>query len=496
MENKSTREERKVGRLAAVTLNGTLWSYASFASGKLMVFISTIILARLLTKDDFGVMAYALVVMSFMDILSDFGIGQAVIYHKEDQDTPDTAFWLGLVISMTMLAITWLAAPLAGQFFHDVRAVLATRALAITFPIDAAGNIHNMLLRKRFSFGRKFIPEAIKAFCKGGISILLAALGFGFWSLVAGQIAGAIVAALAFWLVMPWRPSFRFVGQAAKGLLAYGGSLVAVDIFSIIYSNADYILIGHFMGAISLGVYSLAFGIPDLVINQLCNVISQVIFPVFVNIQEEIERLREAFLTSIRYIALITVPLGLGLALVSKPMVLALLTDKWIEAIPVLRAISIYAMLLSLGYSAGIVYKAQGRPNVLTLVEFIRALITVPALTWVVLSIGTIEAVGWTQAVIACLAMALDLSVACRMLKLPLLSIVKALAPAILSGTVMSLAVWGSLLVLNQAPPLVELAVSVVCGAFVYGITLWVFNRSLLVYAGKTLRLAFPGSRA
>jgi O-antigen/teichoic acid export membrane protein len=115
-----------------------------------------------------------------------------------------------------------------------------------------------------------------------------------------------------------------------------------------------------------------------------------------------------------------------------------LFTDKWIAAVPVLRAISIYSLLLSLGYSAGIVYKAQGRPNVLTAVEFTRALITVPALTWVVTSIGTIEAVGWTQAAVAFAAMLLDLGVAAWMLKLPMFTILTALAPAILSGLVMT----------------------------------------------------------
>jgi len=496
VENSPRQEEKKGRNLAAATLNGTLWSSASFFSGKLMVFISTIILARLLTKDDFGVMSYALVVMSFLDILSDFGIGQAVIYHKEDLDTPDTAFWLGLAISTAMLAITWIAAPLAGQFFNDERAVLATRALALTFPIDALGNIHNMLLRKRFSFGRKFIPEFIKAFCKGGIAIILAVLGFGFWSLVIGQIVGAVAADVAFWWVMPWRPSFHFVGQAARKLLSYGGSLVAVDVFSIVYSNVDYLLIGHFMGAAALGVYTLAFRIPDLVINQMCNVISQVIFPVFVTIQDKIEALRDGFLTSIRYIALLTVPLGLGLALVSEPVVLVLFTDKWIQAIPVLRAIAIYSMLLSLGYSAGIVYKAQGRPNVLSLVEFIRAFITVPALTWVALSIGTIEAVGWAQAAIACAAMALDLFVACRMLNLPMHTIAGALAPAVMSGMAMSLVVWGSLALLRQAAPLTELVVSVACGGVVYLAILWIFQRGLLAHAGKTLRLALVRSQA
>ncbi len=496
VENNPVQKDNKAGNLAATTLNGTLWSYASFFCGKLLVFISTIILARLLTQDDFGVMSYALVVMSFLDILSDFGIGQAVIYYKEDENTPDTAFWLGLLISTAMLAVTWIAAPLAGQFFNDERAVMATRALALTFPVNAFGNVHNMLLRKRFNFGRKFIPEFVKALFKGGFSIILALLGLGFWSLVAGQILGSVAAAIAFWWVTPWQPSFHFVKQSARKLLKYGSSLVAVDVFSIIYSNVDYLLIGRFMGSAALGVYTVAFRIPDLVINQMCNVISQVVFPVFVTMQDKAEKLQDGFLTSIRYIALITVPLGFGLALVAEPAVLVLFTEKWIAAVPVLRAISIYAMLLSLGYSAGIVYKAQGRPNVLTVVEFTRALITVPTLAWVVTSLGTIQAVGWTQAAIALAAMLLDLGVAGWMLKLPMHTILAALAPAILSGLAMSAAVWGALFVLQPASPLIELIGSVLCGAAVYGVILWLFQRRLLVQASKTVRLALARSRA
>lgn len=496
MVNNQPHEEIKAGNLKAATLTGTLWSYASFFCGKLLVLISTIILARLLSTDDFGVMSYALVVMSFLDILSDFGIGQAVIYFKDELNTPDTAFWLGFATSTIMLIITWFAAPLAGQFFNDNRAILATRALAFTFPINAVGNIHNMLLRKQLSFRKKFIPEIIKAFFKGGISILLAVLGFGFWSLVAGQIVGAVAADVAFWWVMPWRPSLHFVKEAARKLLSYGGSLVAVDVFSIIYSNIDYLLIGHFLGAAALGVYTLAFRIPDLVINQFCNVISQVVFPVFVNIQDEVTRLRSGFLASIRYIALLTVPLGLGLTLVSDPLVRALFTDKWVEAIPVLRAISLYSMLLSLGYSAGIVYKAQGRPIVLSLVEFIRAAVTVPVLIWVVLSIGSIESVGWAQAGIAFAAMILDLYVACKMLNLKMRSAANSLAPAILSGIVMSAAVWGTMITFRQAEPVIQLVAAILCGGIVYLAILWIFQRKLLSQTWETFRVAFAGSRA
>ena len=497
MEDNRPTGAQQPGRLASLTVRGTLWSSVSFISGKLLVFLSTILLARLLTSDDFGVMSYALVLMSFLDILSGFGIGQAVVYHDDEPHILDTAFWLGLAFSLVLLAITWLLAPLAGQFFNDSRAVLATRALAFTFPIDAAGSIHSALLQKRLSFGKKFIPEFSKAFCKGLVSILMALMGFGFWSLVVGQVAGALAADLAFWWVLPWRPSLRFFKAAARKLLSYGGNLVAVDIFSIIYTNVDYLLIGRFLGTSLLGVYTLAFRIPDLVINQVCNVISQVVFPLFVNLRGEVEALRDGFLASVRYIALVTTPLGLGLALVAKPLVITFFTDKWIDCVPVMRALSLYTLLLSWGYSAGIVYKAQGRPDVLSRVELVRAVFTVPVLYWAVTSYGTLSAVGWAQVGLACGAMLLDMAVACHMLALPIGKIARALSPALGSGLVMSLAIGGLMTLFEgQASPLLSLAVYVGAGAGVYVGVLWLFKRSLLLEIGQTLRLAIAGGRS
>lgn len=476
--------------LARATVRGTLWTYASFYSGKLLFFLTTVILARLLTKEDFGVAGYALVVMSFLDVMSDLGIGPALIYERENPKAADTAFWLGLGISSTLFVATWFMAPLAGVYFNDARAVGVTRVLALTFPISALSNVHDMLLRKGLAFGRKFIPDLTRATSKGLISIVLAVAGFGPWSLILGQIGGTLFSALAYWRILPWRPSFRFSRDLARALLGYGVKIVSVNTLGILLLNLDYLLIGRFFGAAALGVYTLAFRIPELIIMQFCNVIATVIFPVFSKLRATPQALSDAFLTTTRYVAIVTVPLGLGLALVAKPFVLTLFTAKWAEAIPVMRAISIYALLLSLAYNAGDVYKAQGRPMLLTRISLLKAAILLPALWWAVTGVGTINAVAWTHVAVALAASAINLVVAARVLRTPLRRLVAALGPALLGGVLMAAAVAATLALTSAAAPLVQLVAGTASGAAAYGSALWWLQRELVLEARHSLRAA------
>lgn len=475
---------------AAETLRGTFWTYAAYFSGKLLVFISTVILARLLTKDDFGVVGYALVTISFLDVLSDLGVGPALIYERENPKTADTAFWLGLAVGVGLFILAWLIAPLAGLYFKDMRAVPVIRVLALTFPLSALSNIHDSLLRKHLAFKNRFIPDFARAVGKGVFSVLLAAFGFGAWSLILGQLAGTAVTVLAYWKVLPWRPSFNFVSNTARSLLSYGISIVSVDTLAMLLLNVDYLFVGRFMGAAALGVYSLAFRIPDLLITQFCNVISKVIFPVYVKMRDESRNLARGFLMTMQYVSIVTVPLGIGLALVSEPFVLTFLTEKWVEAIPVMQAISIYALLFSLSYNAGSLYKAQGHPEILTRLALVRLALLVPALYWATARIGTIAAVGWTHAAVALLAGLLNLYVAGRMINTSFRTLLEALRPAVVSGLMMTLAV---LLALNwsaAAPPLVQLLAASAVGAAVYGMALLLQLQNFFSEVGQIFRAA------
>src|SRR5512145_2304230 len=172
------------------------------------------------------------------------------------------------MIAVGLFVITWVAAPLVGLFFQDPRAIPVTRILALSYPINALGSIHQTVLQKKLAFGRTFMPNLVQSIAKGLGSILLAVLGFGAWSLIGGQLGGVMIGVVAFWIVTRWQPTFSFDPKIARSLLGYGVKIVGVDLLGILLLNIDYLLVGRYLGAANLGVYTLAFRMPDLLILQ------------------------------------------------------------------------------------------------------------------------------------------------------------------------------------------------------------------------------------
>lgn len=482
-------------QLAQKTARNTVWSYAATYGGKALVFISTIILGNLLTKQDFGVVGIALTVIAFLEVMQDLGIGAALIYHR-DETAAHSAFWQGLVIASTLFAITWLSAPAIAAFMSSpnqpqpASVVPIIRALGLSFPLFALRNIHDALLRKNLQFKKRFIPDLTQVFGKGGLAILLAALGFGPWSLVWGQLGGSALSVVAFWVVNPWRPRWQFDAITSRALLRYGTAIVSVNLLAVVLARIDYIFVGRYLGAESLGVYTMAFQIPDLLVMQFCVVISNVMFPMFTRLQDDPQGMQTSFLTTLRYVTLVTVPLALGTALVAEPFVLSLLTAKWAEAIPVMRAIALYTLFLSLSFNVGDVYKAQGRPGILTNLSLVRVAILVPALWWATTR-GTIVTVGWTHAIVALIGTIINLGFAMRLLKLSFGELLNAIRPALVTGVVMAVAVLATLVVLRETPSWVQLVVSIVVGIGSYVGTLWWTQRAVVDQASQTLLGAF-----
>ena len=219
-------------------------------------------------------------------------------------------------------------APAVGLFFGDERAIGVTRALAVTLPILALGNTHDALLQKRMKFGTKAFPDTVKVVAKGVIAIGLAIQGFGYWSLIVGQIVGSLLWVIVLWWVVPWRPTFEFEFKELGPLLRYSLSIVTMSAFAIIFTNADYLFIGRYLGAGALGIYTLAFRLPELLIKEFPIMVGNVLLPAFSKMGTDADTIEANTLTSIRYSVLITLPIGIGLALTARPLVFAFLFRK------------------------------------------------------------------------------------------------------------------------------------------------------------------------
>ena len=469
-------------------IKGTLWTYAAFYSGKTVVFLSTVVLARLLTKDDFGVVGFVVIIMGFLDIVKDLGIGAAVIYYRQQPRTASTAFWLGLVISIVLCGLVWISAPFIGVFFNDPRTIWVTRLLSLNFPISALGNIQEALLIKDLAFGKKFLPDFAQAMTKGILSIILAVAGLGPLSLIIGHLSGTFISVLVVWRLVPWKPSLEVSREIARDLLRFGLPIVGVNGIGVFVLNLDYLLVGRYLGSEALGGYTLAFRIPELVILQFCSIVAQVVFPMFAKLNDDLPTLTRGYLKTTRYVSLITVPFGLGMALLSDPFIRAIFSDKWLDVVPVMQAISLYALFLSLGFNAGDVYKAIGKPAVLTYISLAKAVVLTPGLLWAVLVPKDILHVGYVQIVVAIFGSFLNLVVARAVLKVAMLDLLKPYVPAFAAGSIMAVCVYGINTLLVGVNPWLQLVLVPLAGGAVYVNVLWWMQRELVSDTLKTLR--------
>ena len=266
------------GTIRGAATRGVFWSTVTGGASKVVAAASTLVLARLLDREAFGVAAYALTFTSLLEVLRGLGIAQALIYFPRDERRTQTAFWLIVANSLALGVLALLAAPLFGLFFRDPRATGVIRVLVFYFPLLAMGQVLDVELRKEMRFGKRFVPELTRTLAKAVVAIVLAAIGAGYWSLVAAHVVGAAAWSAALLAIVPWRPRRIFDRAEAKHLFDYGKHMVAVAVLVAISLRADQLVIGRFLGASALGVYTIALALPAFVF-QASSGLSQVLFP-------------------------------------------------------------------------------------------------------------------------------------------------------------------------------------------------------------------------
>ena len=296
-----------------------MWNYASFASGKVLVLATLAVLARLLTPSEFGIVGFAILALAYLAVLKDLGLGGALIQRKDDtEEAAQTVYALNLLLGIVLTAGTILAAPAVASFFDEPLVAPILRVLSLTFLIEPLGSVHLVLLQRNLDFRRKLLPDVGRAVVKGAVSITCAVLGLGVWALVWGQLAGVAASAILVRLVVPWTPRFVIHRRLVRPMLGFGMPLVVNNVQHAVWVNLDYVVVGRFLGDTALGVYTLAYRLPELLIQSVWRVVAGAAFPFFSSIQDRPDLLRKGFLKTIRYTQLLVVPLALGLLITAE----------------------------------------------------------------------------------------------------------------------------------------------------------------------------------
>ena len=448
--------------LGTTAARAVAWNYVSFAAGKVLVLATMAILARLLTPEDFGIVGFATLAVGYLAVLRDLGLGAAVIQRREDtEESAQTVFVINLVLGFTLTGLTYLLAPLVADFFREPVVTPLLRLLSVTFILESLGSIHVVLLKRNLAFRRKLVPDVGRAAVKGAVSIGTAIAGAGAWALVFGQLAGVLAAVILSWAVMPWRPRFQVHRRLIRPLMRFGGPLVLTDIQYALWTNLDYIVVGRMLGDVALGVYTLAYRLPELLI------------------QDDAEQLRRAFLATIRYTQLLVVPLSLGLLITADPAVKVLFGDQWHAAIPVLQVLAVFSLIGSIGVNAGDVYKALGRPDVLVRLSAFELTLLIPALIYC--SRWGLIGVAWAHAGVAIIDSAVRLVVAARMVGFDGWDVWRQLRPSAYAGAWLAAATLGAGLITAGLGPLSRLAAMTAAGGVTYCLALWRFDREAVL---------------
>jgi PST family polysaccharide transporter len=346
------------------TLNGIQWSLITKLGRQFILFIVGVILARLLSPNEFGLIAQILVITGFAVLFSELGFGAALIQKQDfEQEQVSSVFWVNIIAGVALTIIFILVAPYIAQFYNEPLLTPLTMFISITFAIGSLSIIQSTILTKELNFRKLAYVEIPASIVSGVVAIILAYNGFGVWSLAVQTVLFSLFNTIILWIVSSWRPSFTLSFKSIKELLGFSTNLLGTQSLNYWVRNIDNLLIGRYLGPNSLGVYSRAYSLMLFPLTNISNVIARVMFPSFSIIQEDKERVKNIFLKITRSIALITFPLMLGLIVTAAPFVITVFGSQWIEMIPVLQVLCIVGLTQSIITLIGNIYLSQGKAD-------------------------------------------------------------------------------------------------------------------------------------
>jgi PST family polysaccharide transporter len=421
--------------LSRAAVGGVAWQGLSYLLGKLLVLLSTVVLARLLTPSDFGVVGLALIFIAYVEGITDLGVAEALVFMPPHKGRNDAALLLSLLWSALLMAGAMLAAPFVARFFHRPDITTMFRVLSLSLLIRGTAEVPEALLRKNLRFRQRLKADLGRVLVQGVVSIALALAGLGPWAIVYGYLSASLVWSVVAWTLVAYRPGWRFwraSRRLVRPLLAFGIPAAGNVLLLSVVFDIDYLIVGRKLGAHALGLYTLAFRIPELVIINVFYVLSAVAFPVFSKAQGNVERLRRGYVKAVALQSTYGVGAGIGLAIIAPMAVHVIFGSTWTRSIVPLEALALYAAFRALGVGSVDVYKATGRPRLALWLSMVRLAAVLPALL-VAVSFG-IAGVAWAQTVVALLLAALMQAVACRILGIPPARLAAALIPALAVG--------------------------------------------------------------
>ena len=414
---------------------GGVWSIAAYAFSKVSGFASSIVLARVLLPEHYGLIGMVNTVLAVVQVMGFWGIGAAVTYERENwEECANTGWWLDVIVGVALFAISNSLAPLAALYYREPRVQLVILVASLNYLINPIGNMMETLMRRSFQFRLSTVIGLVGGFVTCVLTVVLALAGAGVWSFVYPSLVAGVLTVVLRWRACSFRPRLKVDWSFSRRILGFGKHMFGAGLFDYINQNVDYVLVGGLMGGRQLGLYVFAYNLGTWIVQNISGVISGILFPTVASVQHDHEKASSLFLRLVQVISIAGFPLVALMWAVAPLFLGSVYGGKWLPCVTAFRLIAVYGMGRAVCNPALGLISAMGRPDINLKVSAATSPVLVTAVY-----LGSrygIDGVALATAIAHGLFVWLYVVIPFRILRWDVSRFFKALAPAFVSSVI------------------------------------------------------------
>lgn len=442
-----------------------IWRFAERCGAQLVTFIVSIVLARLLTPDDYGTIALVTVFTTIMQVFVDSGLGTALIQKKDADDLDfSSVFYFNFAVCIVLYLIMFFSAPLIASFYSLPELTPVVRVISLTIVISGVKGVQQSYVSRNMLFKRFFYATLGGTIFSAFLGIAMAYAGFGVWAIVAQQLSNTAIDTLILWITVKWRPKWMFSWKRLKGLLSFGWKMLCSALLDKVYNNLRSLLIGKIYSSADLAYYNEGNKFPNLIVTNINTSIDSVLLPTMSKEQDDKDRIKNMTRRSITVSCYIMAPLMIGLACCASNVVILVLTEKWLPCVFFLQIFCITYLFYPIHTANLNAIKAMGRSDLFLKLEIWKKLIGMILLLSTMFI--SVKAMAYSLLISTLTSMIINSWPNKQLLDYSFLEQMKDILPSILLAVGMGVAVY--LIGLISFPALPLLLIQVVCGGLIY----------------------------
>lgn len=477
--------------LSQKIITSGIWVATSAAGIHFLTLLRSIVLARLLTPEIFGLMGICIIVIRAIEVFSETGFSAALIHRKENfEDAKNTAYCLIVMRGFVLASIALVLAPFVAGYYQADNLKALIQVIAVSLILNGVSNINVVFFEKQLNFKRICLLNQSVALVNTILVIVLAYYLRSVWALVIGHVASAAVAASMSFILIPGKPKFQFNKKLAQELFGYGKYLTGLTAVTFIALEIDNFVVGKVLGMEALGFYVIAYMLGNLPTTHFVKIFMKVLFPAFSKLQDDRKAIRDGYLKALEFLSVFSFPAAAGLIAIAPEIIEVIYGPNWNPAILPLRLLSVFGCLRALTSLGGYLFNAIGRPNfnfyINLLLAFLIAIMIYP-LTYRHQLVGTALAITIPLGVQTTIGFLLLK----KLIDLKIRQVLRVLSPPLLTSLTMVLILLYAKTFLHGGNPR-NFVVLILIGLFSYALLNY---RRVLYFGNEARKMVWTPSR-